>query len=48
MNNSVYILKDRAILYVNGQDARDFLQNLISSDINKAVSYTHLRAHETV
>ena len=35
MNNSVYILKDRAILYVNGQDARDFLQNLISNDIDK-------------
>ena len=35
MNNSVYILKDRAILYVNGQDATDFLQNLISNDINK-------------
>ena len=35
MNNSVYILKDRAILYVNGQDARDFLQNLISNNINK-------------
>ncbi len=35
MNNGVYILKDRALLYVNGQDARDFLQNLISNDINK-------------
>ena len=35
MNNSVYILKDRAILYVNGQDAIDFLQNLISNDIHK-------------
>ena len=35
MNNSVYILKDRAILYVNGQDCKDFLQNLISNDINK-------------
>ena len=35
MNNSVYILKDRAILYVTGEDARDFLQNLISNDINK-------------
>ena len=35
MNNSVYILNDRAILYVNGQDARDFLQNIISNDINK-------------
>ena len=35
MNNSVYILKDRAILYINGKDAKDFLQNLISNDINK-------------
>ncbi len=35
MNNSVYILEDRAILYINGQDAKDFLQNLISNDINK-------------
>ena len=35
MNNSVYILEDRAILYVNGENVRDFLQNLISNDINK-------------
>ena len=35
MNNDVYILNDRAILYVNGLDAKDFLQNLISNDINK-------------
>ena len=35
MNNSVYILKDRSILYVNGSDAKNFLQNLISNDINK-------------
>ena len=35
MNNSVYILKDRAIIYINGLDAKDFLQNLISNDINK-------------
>ena len=35
MNNSVYILKDRAIIYINGFDAKDFLQNLISNDINK-------------
>tara|TARA_B100000900_G_scaffold231794_1_gene196859 strand:+ start:562 stop:1452 length:891 start_codon:yes stop_codon:yes gene_type:complete len=37
-NNSVYILKNRAILYINGQDARDFLQNLISNDINKVTN----------
>ena len=35
MKKNVYILKDRAILYVNGTDAKDFLQNLISNDINK-------------
>jgi len=38
MNNSVYILKDRAILYINGQDAKNFLQNLISNDINKVTN----------
>ena len=32
---NVYILDDRAILYVNGEDVKDFLQNLISNDINK-------------
>ena len=35
MNNNVYILEDRAILYVNGPEAKDFLQNLVSNDINK-------------
>jgi len=35
MNNSVYILEDRSIIYINGLDAKDFLQNLISNDINK-------------
>ena len=38
MNNSVYILKDRAILYISGNDAKEFLQNLISNDINKVTS----------
>jgi len=32
---NVYILDDRAILYLNGEDAKEFLQNLISNDINK-------------
>ena len=35
MNNSTYILEDRAILYINGLDAKDFLQNIISNDVNK-------------
>ena len=34
-SNQVYILEDRAILYINGDDAKEFLQNLISNDINK-------------
>ncbi len=33
--NNVYILKDRSILYINGEDVKDFLQNIISNDINK-------------
>ena len=32
---NVYILEDRGILYINGADAKEFLQNLISNDINK-------------
>jgi folate-binding protein YgfZ len=32
---NVYILEDRGILYINGTDAKEFLQNLISNDINK-------------
>ena len=35
MNKSVYILDDRAILYINGSDSKEFLQNLISNDMNK-------------
>tara|TARA_B100000767_G_scaffold272780_1_gene301265 strand:+ start:1213 stop:2100 length:888 start_codon:yes stop_codon:yes gene_type:complete len=35
MNNNVYILQDRALIYISGIDAKDFLQNLISNDINK-------------
>ena len=32
---NVYILEDRGILYINGANAKEFLQNLISNDINK-------------
>jgi len=32
---NVYILDDRAILYLNGEDTKEFLQNLISNDMNK-------------
>jgi len=32
---NVYILEDRGILFVNGPDAKKFLQNLVTNDINK-------------
>ena len=35
MKKNVYILEDRAILFVNGVDSKNFLQNLISNDISK-------------
>ena len=35
MKENVYILEDRSILYINGLDAKDFLQNLVTNDINK-------------
>ena len=31
----VYILEDRGILYISGDDVNEFLQNMISNDINK-------------
>ncbi len=33
--NSTYILDDRGILFIDGEDAKDFLQNIITNDINK-------------
>ena len=35
MKKKVYILEDRSIFYISGLDAKDFLQNLITNDINK-------------
>ena len=32
---SVYILEDRGLLFIQGADANEFLQNLITNDINK-------------
>ena len=33
--NNVYILEDRGILYIQGEDCLDYLQNIITNDINK-------------
>ena len=47
---NVYILEDRAILYLNGEDTKEFLQNLISNDINKVsetnTCFTSSRSHQ--
>ena len=32
--NNVYILEDRGLLYVSGDDVKEFLQNIITNDIN--------------
>ena len=36
--DQVVILEKRGVILVSGEDAKDFLQNLITNDINK-VSY---------
>ena len=33
--DEVYIFEDRGILYLNGEDVKEFLQNLITNDIEK-------------
>ncbi len=33
--NEVFILEDRGLLYVNGEDAKNFLQNIVTNDVNK-------------
>ena len=33
--NSTFILEDRGIIFIDGKDAKDFLQNIVSNDINK-------------
>ena len=29
------VLQDRGIIYINGIDAKDFLQNILTNDLNK-------------
>ena len=33
MNRKVYILEDRGLLYINGDEAKEFLQNIITNNI---------------
>ena len=33
--NQINILKDRGIILVSGKDSKEFLQNIVTNDINK-------------
>ena len=33
--DQILILKDRGIIYINGEDAKEFFQNIVTNDINK-------------
>ena len=35
---SIYILEDRGIIYINGSDTLDYLQNIISNDLKKVTN----------
>ena len=33
--DQIFILKDRGIIFINGKDAKDFFQNIVTNDLNK-------------
>tara|TARA_S200000501_G_scaffold213995_1_gene200940 strand:- start:640 stop:1515 length:876 start_codon:yes stop_codon:yes gene_type:complete len=33
--DQIFILKDRGVVFVNGEDAKNFLQNIVTNDLNK-------------
>ena len=33
--DQIFILKDRGIIYISGKDVKEFLQNIVTNDINK-------------
>ena len=33
--DQIFFLKDRGIIFINGKDAGEFLQNIVTNDINK-------------
>ena len=34
--DQIFFLKDRGVIFINGNDAKEFLQNIVTNDINKA------------
>ena len=33
--NDIYTLEERGIIYINGTDAKEFLQNIVTNDVEK-------------
>ena len=33
--DQIFILKDRGVVFISGEDVKDFLQNIVTNDINK-------------
>jgi len=33
--DQIFFLKDRGVIYINGKDAKEFLQNIVTNDVNK-------------
>ena len=33
--DQIFILKDRGVIYISGEDVKEFLQNIVTNDINK-------------
>ena len=38
MNNKIYILEERGLLFIQGDHVSEFLQNIVSNDINKVTN----------
>ena len=37
--DQIFILKDRGVVFISGDDVKDFLQNILTNDINKVNNY---------
>ena len=37
--DQIFILKDRGVVLISGEDVKDFLQNIVTNDINKVNNY---------
>ena len=37
--DQIFILKDRGVVFISGENVKDFLQNIVTNDINKVNNY---------